>query len=289
MNLIKKICPIFYALKSGKQKNQKIIYINLIWLWIILSTVTGVYFAVQHINAKILEYQHMKKYYSGYLDQPINLELPKTIEKIISVAQEQDGGITKIRPDEDFYYSIEIDGKTARKVNELFDQKLLERSVDSPDWSLYLKEGRPKNLLAHQLHPVLYNKELSIKCVIYTNKLLAKKLGNIDLYFAYRSGIYNQQLYGLISWDPSVSLMIMRNGFTVIFIFLLCNCVAGIILGMFFYLIKKTWMPKPLTSSRDAVDLTILHMTRNDHIKAFLIIKGVEFINIFPLKRANGV
>lgn len=219
-----KIFPIYRAIKSYRAKGHKIIYINLFWIWGILSCITSYYFSAHYLFPKADEYQHMKKNYADYVKYPVELPVLPIMADLLKTAKNGESAI-----DFSSYREIKID-KDWKKDGDAFELKILAKSKDSDQWFLRI----PKYEYAG---PDLYNPDWLIYYSIPTRQILTEKIGNYDLYFETERQFKDQKIYQLLTWSPSYAKLYVLNSLVVIGIIMVCCLISIIAVALLRWLI----------------------------------------------------
>ena len=208
-----KIFPIYRVIKSYRAQGHKIIYINLFWIWGILSCITGGYFSAHYIFTQADEYQQMKKNYADYVKHPVELPVLPIMANLLKTAQESKSAI-----DFSSYREIKID-KDWKKGSDAFELKILAKSQDSDQWFLQIQTSEYAN-------PILYNPDWLIYYPIPANTILAAKISNYTLYFETERQFKGQKICQLLTWSPSYAKLYALNSLAVISVIFVCCLIS---------------------------------------------------------------
>ena len=214
--------PIYRALKPYKEQGYKVIYINLVWIWVILSIGVSAYFSYFHINGKINEFQWMEKNYAHYQNHLIKFKTPPALDAILK----------KIIISHDTIYNFPIAG--------YYRVKLDSNSYTLPFSKLILNKAAASNSLFLQVQTqnlqgavVIYNSDWLIYHDLDLRQLLKEQIGNYWLYFKAQSQFNDHKIYASLTWEPSCFRIYLLNGFTLIIYCITVLCGCGLIILFF--------------------------------------------------------
>lgn len=269
--MLEKLFPIYSEIKKHKNPGSTVIYVNLVWLWIILSLLVSAYFSYQHVSAKMAEYEHMKKNYAHYNKHLIELSIPEYIQPVVNRARENQQDILDIYK----YYHIKINYSQSQK-NDFFNKLLLKKATDSDNWFVKISTNQLGVLDAY----LLYNTDWLIAHRINLDQLLKEKVGNYELYFTSYPVFIDQRMYGSVTWRP-VWLIYPLNTFAVLWICAQVLMISGLCLIVFFHASKKL-MRHDNGHKYSVVGLVLKHNRNYEDRGACIILKGIENVTLFP-------
>lgn len=227
-----KTFSLYRRLKPYPAQGYKVIYINLVWVWFILSCVIATWFIYQYGTEINSENRQREKVFGQYANYPIELELPKIITKILEGAKSDSSKI-----DLTSYYQIKEEA-LEKENKHPFDLSLLEKSKNSNQWFLQVLPSKPfYQLLFFSSKPnqqIIYNKDWLIYYRISSNEILENQIGSsYNIYFDNKIEFKDHKLYQLLTWNPGLAVFLLGALKALLIIFL---CYAGV--GLTIWLLK---------------------------------------------------